>query len=351
MKRSVRSCFAGKGYVYATRAEEIARRCGFEKPARLASNENPFPLPDHVLRKGEEALKQANRYPPERPERLLEALRGATGWEHVVVNNGMDGVIETIVRMLVDPGERVAIATPTFSFYALASTFQSAKIVNCPRRPDFTIDIEGFADAAADARLVFLCTPNNPTGTVTPPDEVSWLLDRLEGILFLDNAYVEFSGLDYIPLMGEHENLVIGRTMSKAYSMAGLRFGYALVPAWMEPYYWQVATPFMVNRVTAAVAEAAILEREHLARSVKHVQAWRERLRREVKWPTYPSGANFVLVDVSPMSGDEAMERLASKGVLVRSCSSFPGLEDRYIRVSIGADWENELFLREINCL
>lgn len=351
MRPSVRSCFSGKGYVYATRAEEIARRCGYETPARLASNENPFPLPAGVLMKGAEALERVNRYPPERHERLLGALRRASGWDCIIVNNGMDGVIETVIRALVEPGDHVAIASPTFSFYAIAALSHSAELILAPRRQDFSVDVDLLAELAKDAKITFLCSPNNPTGTVTPPEEVARLLDAAGGLVFLDNAYVEFSDADYRPLMREHENLVIGRTMSKVYSMAGLRLGYALVPEWLEPVCERAATPFAVNLVTAAVAEAAIQEKEHVERSVRHVKAWRERFMREVEHPILPSGANFVLVDVSPFKGDEAMERLASRGVLVRSCASFPGLEDHYIRVSVGADWENELFLKEINSL
>ncbi|MDH7592798.1 MAG: histidinol-phosphate transaminase [Methanomicrobiales archaeon] len=351
MRPSVRTCFSGEGYVYATRAEVIARRCGHTNPARLASNENPFSLPEHVLARGMEALKLANRYPPERHERLLEALRGASAWDRIVVNNGMDGVIETVIRSLVEPGDRIAIASPTFSFYAIAARAFSAEIALAPRRHDFSVDRERLAEMAEGAKITFLCSPNNPTGTVTPPGDVEWLLDATGGLVFLDNAYVEFSDEDYRPLMEDHENLVIGRTMSKAYSMAGLRFGYALIPEWLEPVYERAATPFAVNLVTAAVAEAAIREKGHVERSVRHVRMWRERFRREIEHPTLPSGANFVLVDVSPFKGDEAMERLASRGVIVRSCASFPGLEDHYIRVSVGADWENELFLKEINSL
>jgi len=351
MQRSVRRCWQGGGYVYATRAEEIARTHGFDRPARLASNENPFPPSPLAVERAKEAIERANRYPPESLGLLQEAFGAAYPGHRFVFGNGMDGIIETVVRVLVDPGDRVVIAAPTFSFYGLAAAAQSACVEFVPRRDDFTVDIDAFVAAARGAKLAFLCTPNNPTGTSTPPEDVAEILDRIDGVLFLDNAYVEFSGMDYMPLARRFDNLVIGRTMSKAYSLAGLRFGYASVPEWFARFYMRAATPFSVNVVTAAAAAGALADRDHVERSVEHVRKWRKRLADECSRPTFPSAANFVLIDVAPLTGNQAMEQLAARGVLVRTCNSFPGLGDHYIRVSVGEAGENEKFLHEIHQL
>ncbi|HZD43700.1 MAG TPA: histidinol-phosphate transaminase [Methanomicrobiales archaeon] len=346
----VRNCFSRGGYSYATKAMEIAREAGYTNPARLASNENPLPPSPLALKKAGEALAQANRYPPESLSSLQCALQRVYGDYSFAIGSGMDGVIETVVRVLVDPGERVVIATPTFSFYGMAATAQGASIISLPRkREDFSVDVEAFIHACRGAKLAFLCSPNNPTGTLTPPGQVKEILESIEGMLFLDCAYVEFSSCDYTPLIREYENLIIGRTMSKIYSLAGLRLGYAFMPDWLLPYYERAATPFAVNVVTAAAAEGALADREHVKKSQEHVRFWRERIRNSVRFPTYPSEANFILVDVSPYTGDEAMERCAKKGVLVRSCTSFPMLGDHFIRVSIGDAWENERFLEVID--
>jgi histidinol-phosphate aminotransferase len=251
----------------------------------------------------------------------------------------------------VEPGETVAIATPTFSFYGLAAQAQGAKIITVPRKQDFSIDAGALVRADKTAKIVVLCSPNNPTGNATPVEVVRELLEGIEGILFLDNAYVEFSGYDYLPLMKKYDNLVLGRTFSKVHSLAGLRIGYAFVPAWLSPYYQRAGTPFTVNVVSAAAAAAALGDTEHAQRYIAQVKRWRERFTAELKYPVLPSGANFVMVDVSPDNGDAAVEKLGQKGVIVRSCRSFVGLPDHYIRVSIGEDWENELFLQVINAL
>jgi histidinol-phosphate aminotransferase len=351
MRRSVRRCFEEGGYVYATGAAEIARRSGREPIAYLASNENPFPPPPVVLDAGLLALRGVNRYPPEQPFSLLDALKRHHGDYHFAAGAGMDGVIETVTRVLVNPGERVVVATPTFSFYGVAARAQGAQVVQVRRREGFSVDLDAFARAMAGAPLGFICSPNNPTGNATLPEEIAGLLERIDGVLFLDNAYVDFSDFDYRALMREYDNLVIGRTMSKIHALAGLRIGYAFLPEWLPGPYARAATPFAVSTVAAAAAEAALGEREWSEAYLDHVRTWREQYSREIGHRVHPSQANFVLVDVAPLRSDEVTEALAARGVVVRSCRSFPDLEDHYIRVSIGEDWENERFISEINRL
>ena len=132
---------------------------------------------------------------------------------------------------------------------------------------------------------------------------------------------------------------------------AGLRVGYAFVPSWLVPWYQRASTPFTVNSVSAAAAAAALPDKDHAQRYVAQVNRWRKRFTTEVKYPVLPSDANFVMVDISPRTSDEMVEELARQGVIVRSCRSFAGLPDHYIRVSIGEDWENERFLQVINSL
>jgi histidinol-phosphate aminotransferase len=352
MERLVRSCYKKKsGYVFARKAEDIAREYGIDRIARLASNENPEPLSPAALAAAETALKTVNRYPDERANVLMNGLRSLYGDYHFVTGVGMDGVIETIIRTLVEPGEQVAVSTPTFSFYALAAMGQGAEIITVPREPDFSVDTKKLIRAAKTAKITVLCSPNNPTGNATPIDAVEEILEGIEGLLFLDNAYVEFSGIDYLPLMKKHENLVLGRTLSKVYSLAGLRVGYAFTPRWLPPWYQRAGTPFTVNSVSMAAAAAALTDQAHAERYIAQVKTWRKRFLEEVNLPVLPSDANFVMIDVAPKKSDEVVEELARHGVVVRSCRSFSGLEDHYIRVSVGEDWENELFVRVINSL
>jgi len=352
MEHLVRSCYKKKGgYVFAEKAEDIAREYGIERIARLASNENPEPLSTAAREAAEKALLLVNRYPDERVNVLMNALSRYYGDYNFVSGVGMDGVIETIFRTLVDPGEAVAISTPTFSFYSLAATGQGAEVITVPREADFSVDVKKIIRAGGKAKIVVLCSPNNPTGNATPVGLVAELLEGIEGVLFLDNAYVEFSDYDYLPLMKKHENLILGRTFSKVHSLAGLRVGYAFVPRWLVPWYQRASTPFTVNSVSAAAAAAALHDKDHAKRYIDQVTRWRKRFISEVKYPVLPSGANFVMINVAPHTSDEMTAELARHGVVVRSCRSFAGLPDNYIRVSIGDDWENERFLQVINTL
>ena len=349
MERLVRNCFRVGGYSYARSAAEVAQKYGIARVARLASNENPRGPPPGAISNGCEALGKANRYPDECASGFREALRNYHGDYHFVTGVGMDGVIETSVRVLVDPGDRVVISTPTFSFYRLAAVAQGAEVVEVPRGEGFSVDEDELVRSAKGAKLTFLCSPNNPTGNATPEAVIEGILEEIEGILFLDNAYVEFSDRDYLSLLRKHENLIIGRTMSKIFSLAGLRVGYAMVPAWFEPFYSRASTPHALNSVSSAAASSALNDRAHVKETRIYVKQWRERMSSSCRLPVNPSEANFIMVDVAPSKGDEMVERLASRGVLVRSCRSFRGLPDHYIRVSVGDLWENELFLEEIN--
>ena len=349
MQRWVRACYANAaGYSYAKSADAVAREHGIDRVARLASNENPRPPSPAVIEAATAALREVNRYPDTRASALIEALRRYHGDYRFVAGVGMDGVIETLIRTVVEPGETVAVSTPTFSFYGLATLAHGGRVANVPRREDFSVDTAAFAGACRGAKLAFLCSPNNPTGNSTSPEAVEEILEGMEGLLFLDNAYVDFSDIDYRPLMRRHENLIIGRTMSKIFALAGLRVGYAFVPEWLEPFYHRAATPFALNSVSAAAAIAALSDPGSAREARDRVRLWREKISCDVPFPVFPSDANFMMIDVAPLTGDAVVERLAAGGVLVRSCTTFPDLGDHYIRVSIGEDWENERFIEAI---
>jgi histidinol-phosphate aminotransferase len=351
MEHLVRSCYKTGGYVYARSASDLSAKYGLPRIARLASNENPKPPSPSAVARGSAALSEANRYPDETTRDLVDALKAAHGDYHFVTGVGMDGVIETLVRVLVDPGDLVVVSSPTFSFYRLAALAHAADVRLSPRGEDFSIDPASFSRDTRGAKCAFLCSPNNPTGNATPPDVIDEIAGSMDGVLFLDNAYVEFSSYDYLPLLKKHENLVIGRTFSKAYSLAGLRIGYAMVPAWLEPFYNRAATPHTLNRVSSSAAAGALTDTDHLMETVSHTRKWRQYIMDTCRYPHVISDANFVLFDVSPMTGDEMTGLLAKRGVIVRSCASFTGMANHYIRVSIGDAWENELFVREINAL
>ncbi len=257
MRPSVRPYLAGPGYVYAERPEAIAARYGFDRVARLGSNENPFGPSPRALEAAAAALADAHRYPDESMGALRAALAARYGDRAYAVGNGMDGIIETLLRVFCETGDRVAVSTPTFSFYGIAARGQGAAVATVPAPPGLRLSMSRRSPAACrGAKVAFLCTPNNPTGTATPVEDVRAIAESIgDCLLFLDNAYVDFSDRDYRPLLDSCENLVIGRTFSKLYGLAGFRVGYAMLPDWLLPAYARAATPFCgVASVSAAAA-------------------------------------------------------------------------------------------------
>jgi histidinol-phosphate aminotransferase len=351
MRHLIRGIYSEGGYVFATKEADIARSAGYENPAKLGSNENPYPPSPLAIKKANAALEGCNRYPDEKMRELKDALVRRHGNYTFVTGVGMDGVIETTLRALIDPGDKVSVSVPTFSFYGLAVKAQGGESVGIGREDDFTVDPEVFIRKSEGCKVSFLCTPNNPSGTVTPTEAVEEILDGIDGLLFLDNAYVDFCDTDYRYLMKKYDNLIIGMTMSKAYGLAGMRVGYAFIPGWFEEYYNRAQTPFVINSVSAAAACGALEDPAYIDSYVSSVRKWQKRYETESKFKAVPGGANFVMFDVSPYGGDEMVEMLAGKGVIARSCTSFPGLGPNFIRVSIGEDWECEKFLEVFNSL
>ncbi len=331
--RQLRPYVAGKGFV------EISRRYGFQPEGivKLGSNENPYGPSPRVM----EALQRISpeRYPE--PEELLEGLARYTGFpeEMIVIGAGMDGVMDTLTRLFLEKGDRTLIPTPTVSYYEILTVLAGAEPVFSPRGPDFKID----GNIPREAKMAFLCSPNNPTGNVLKEDELRNLLESTEAIVFLDEAYVEFAQQSLAELVGRYENLVVGRTLSKAFGLAGMRLGYALMPQWMAQEYRRAAPPFFaISCASVAAGVAALSDLDYMNQSVKKIRMERERLQEEIN--SYPSQANFLYLQTEEAS-DSFAERFLKKGVIIRDCRSFRGAGEHHVRVTVGTPAENERFL------
>ncbi|HIE31487.1 MAG TPA: histidinol-phosphate transaminase [Methanosarcinales archaeon] len=312
---------------------------------KLGSNENPLGASPEAMRAINEDARGISVYPASDASDLRDAISEYTGYpaERIVAGAGVDGVIDTLMRMLM-PGEAI-VPIPTFSYYAISAQAHHGTVVFVPRDRDFVIDPEDILSQTTDeTRVVFLCSPNNPSGNLIPKSDLQTILEGLDGCnttVFLDEAYIEFSKVSMLRLAAEYDNLVVGRTLSKAFGLAGLRVGYAVMSEEMGGEYMECATPFSVSSLAIAAGIAALKDPEHLKRSVDLVKSGRKRLM-EIPFRVYPSEANFVLVDVSPHRSGEVCDFLARRGIIVRDCSSFRGAGDFLVRVSIGTPDQNE---------
>jgi histidinol-phosphate aminotransferase len=346
-------------------ARQLARRCVLEaapytwvRPSEpgdlllLDANENAW-RPQGTVLDADPAL-----YPQLNQERLREALAGYAGVlpTQVLATCGADEAIDLLVRTFCEPGEDgIAILTPTYPMYA-----RQAGVAGVAVR-ESALDLWESGDALAmardlgDAKLIFLCRPNNPTGTSLPVEAVRALLQAAPGYLVLDEAYVEFADEPHglAGWIGAEPRLIVLRTLSKAFGLAGIRLGYVLADAATIEVLDLVRLPFNVGVLTAQLAMRALADHEALKMSVRRVRAERQRLaERLAKLPgleVVPSQANFLLVRVAGSS--ELCRRLHGAGILVRDRSAVSGCGEAF-RVTVGRPEENDRLLAALElCL
>ena len=339
-------------YVPGRSPTEVAGEHGIpeERIVKLASNENPLGAPPLAVEAVRRAAERMNRYPEPLADRLREAISRYVNLppECILVGNGSDDLLEQCAKAFLAPGDIAAISPPTFSYYRILITMQGSECLEVPlveeeHRYSFS---EALIDAASRAKLLFLCSPNNPTGNLLPESILKEVLER-EVAVVVDEAYVEFSGKSFAPLVRHHDSLIVVRTFSKAFGLAGVRAGYCLASEELIGYLARLRQPFSLNLLAQEAALAALQDEEFLRRSVELVREGRKLLSdslRRLGMKVFESHANFVLFRGERPDLPEALLR---RGVIVRGCSSF-GLDSRYVRVSVGTEEQNRRFLEAL---
>lgn len=323
-----------------------ARYHSAQVPARvrLNTNESPYGPPPSVAKALEAAIDlDLARYPDRRAGELRAALarhHGVTP-ESIFVANGSNEVLETLLAAWGGPGRRVWVAEPTYGMYRQIARVTRTAVISGSRRPDGTIDPSSLD---VDSELVIVCQPNNPTGTLEPPEVMARVLSRNDRLVLVDEAYADFADLGPASVIGDH--VVRIRTLSKAAGLAGLRLGYAVCAPEVAEVLWSACLPYHVNALTQLVAVAALADAGEIAHRANLIVAERERVQRalgEIVPRVWPSATNFVLFDPG-RPATTVWEGLVERGVLVRDASSWPGLTNT-LRVTIGTAAENDAFL------
>lgn len=320
--------------------ESLAARLGMplDMISKLDSNENPYGASISV----QEALGAFDRfhqYPDAQAGQLRERLGVYAGVKpsSIVIGNGSDELIDLTLLTILDPGDEVIIPEPTFGVYrARTELFRGqSRIVN--RTEDFDLDIDAMLAAVnGRTKAIFVTSPNNPTGNLTPTSELVRLLET--GVLvILDEAYYEFCGKTAMPLAQEFDNLVVLRTFSKWAGLAGMRVGYGVFPQSIADQIWKVKAPFNVSAAALLAAEASLDDIEYLHLSINRIRNETRRMYRMLRTIDYlgpfPTVANFVFCKVIDGDAHEVHQRLADRGIMVRSYAG--GLRD-YLRFSTG---------------
>lgn len=326
-----------------------------QQPARyrMNTNESPYAPPPELVKEVAAEIEEIalNRYPDRDANDLYDAMSDHLGWprEGLWIANGSNEVFMHLFLGFGGPGRKGLLFEPTYSLHSLIPAIASTQMIESPRSDDFTIDLDSAVDAIRTERpeIVIVCSPNNPTGGAEPLPIVRALLAEAPGLVVVDEAYIEFAhpGESVRELLDEHDNLVLVKTFSKAWRLAGVRIGYMLAQPQLISELARVRLPYHLSAPTQVVGRAALRHAAKTLGVVRSIADQRDRIILELQALgvfTYPSRANFVLFEVD--DPPQVWQQLLDRGVLVRSYGDHPRLR-RCLRVTAGSPEETDAFL------
>jgi histidinol-phosphate aminotransferase len=326
-------------------------------PVRLNTNESPYPPPaEFTAEVGRRIADIAwNRY----PDRTASALRAAiarshgVGVDQVFAGNGSNEILQTLLLAYAGAGRKVLTFEPTYQLHAHIARITGAEVVSAPRGADFRIDQSKLAGvfSAYKPDVTFVCSPNNPTGVVEDEETVRAIIDAAPGLVIVDEAYAQFASWSAVDLVDESRALVVIRTYSKTWSMAAARLGYLVGPKWLVEEIDAVVLPYHLDAAKQIAGALALEFTNDMNSRVREIVASRDQIESTfsaLPVDFWPSGANFILFRPRSMDGRKVWSELVEKGVLIRDCSSWPGLTN-CLRVTIGTPEENDLFLKSLS--
>ena len=324
-----------------------------ERVVKLNTNENPFPpSPKVMLAIQQIEPEQLRRYPNATAEAFRDAAAGVLGVSSnmILAGNGSDDVLAIAMQTFLSAGDVLAYPTPTYSLYPVLAELDDVKVAQVPWDRDWSLPIEALI--SSKARAIFLANPNAPSATFVSPQKIEELCKKFSGLVLIDEAYVDFADDNCLPLVKDYENVVITRTLSKAYSLAGLRFGYAVARANVIAEMNKARDSYPCDAISVVAATAAILDQEYARKTWEHVKSGRQRVSSELTqlgWKVLPSHANFIYAAAPDGRGEHAYLALKRQGILVRYFDK-PGLSDK-IRITLGTSQENNALIGGIKAL
>ncbi|WP_027003039.1 histidinol-phosphate transaminase [Hugenholtzia roseola] len=327
----------------------------------LDANENPYSLPFEL------GIDEGyNRYPDPLQVALKKKIGKLKGIapEHIFLGNGSDEPIDLLLRLFCQPQkDEIIITPPTYGMYAVSAAIQEVGIKKAYLKPDFSLDVaEIFRQVSPQTKLIFLCSPNNPTGNLLAKEDILQVLENFEGIVVVDEAYIDFAAADsFLPLLAQYPNLVVLQTFSKAWGLAALRLGMAYASAELITFLNKIKPPYNINLLTQNAVSKALDKENEVRHCIQILVEERKKLENflyQIKNQTgviaevYPSAANFILFKTNPdyFSADTLYQKLTEKGIVVRNRSREP-LCQNALRLSVGSVEENRLFCQVLEQL
>ena len=318
---------------------------------KLNANENPYePLPEIAASLANLPVQE---YPDQNLVQIRNALSDYTGFEpsRIIAGSGGDEIIELMVKLFIDPGDSMIDCPPTFGMYEFCAKIADAQLIKVERNPDWSVAIDEVAEIVRDFRskIVFLASPNNPTGNSLTEAEARGILNT-GVVLVVDETYYEFCGKTMAHLIDDYENLMIVRSFSKWAGIAGLRIGYAISSEVIVDHLMSIKQPYNVSTAAEAAAIAAIQHRAVLGQRIATIVAERRRIEQTVdslRGVGYsPSDANYLLLSFQRHTGNEVYAAFAERGIFVRQFDS-PSLANT-VRLSIGTPEQNDLVIKAL---
>ena len=287
-----------------------------------------------------------NLYPDDNYTQLKEAIVNYIGCkiENISVGNGSSELLDLCVKTFVDTNELILSLDPTFSMYSIYAKIVNSRYIGAGEGNDFTINVDDIIKSIEEnnPKLTLICNPNNPTGTTIKRDDVLRIVKSTDNVVIVDEAYMEFSNESVVDEIENYDNLIVVKTMSKAFSMAGIRTGYLIANEELVKTIEKVRPPYNLNSISALLATKALKQKDKMLSYVENLKVEREKIYEkliDMGVKAYKSGANFVFFSSKV---DNLAEKLIENDVLIRK---FGGKLDNYYRVTVGSPKENEAFL------
>ncbi len=323
---------------------------------KLNQNESPYDWPEEIKQEFAQfcANRPWNRYPDFIPQNLKEALASFHGItpDSVIAGNGSNEMLLVLLLSLTDNNSTVVVCQPTFTVYQLLTNGMGRNLVTANLKSDLSYDLKGIQKALSEnpKALCILCSPNNPTGSTLSEQELRTILADHQGMLILDQAYVEFGGFNALSLLKEYPNLIITRTFSKAFSGAGLRFGYMIGAPEILKHINKIKLPYNINFFSEKLVRMMLAKKEVIAERVEKIKEQKDRIISFLKTlpleNLYPSSANFMLFRTTRK--EELLSFLKEREILLRDVSSYPMLQN-CLRVNVGTEEENDILIQALS--
>lgn len=340
-------------YAWELSSEAVAARHGMRvrDVIRFDLNTSPFPPASwDAAMEAARTERQPNEYFDTSYAELADLFSAyyGVGTDHLIVGAGADEILDITTKTFLDNGDRVVVSVPTYSMYPIVSEQMGATVRRVPLKADFAPDVDAILAAARGAKIIWHCNPNSPTGNATDPADIERLIADAPCMVVVDEAYAEYSGWSAVPLIAQYPNLVVVRTMSKAFGMAGMRLACGIAAPDVIGMMNRVRPPNSVSRVTARVGASALRDPKSMRANVRAVVTQREPFA-DALWElgahVYPSVTNFLLTRwQSPAEAQAVYDWLEARGMVVRNFSEHPLLPG-HLRITVRTPEENARLL------